>query len=129
MKRVPAPHLCAVLLLGMLSSATLAAAAQDMEIDYLLDAIRTSGCQFVRNGESHDATAAAEHLAMKYRRARRHVADADQFIERIASASSWSGKPYYVACSVTGEVLSATWLSHALQRYRQDTQRVLSNAG
>ena len=39
------------------------------EIEYLLEAIGSSACMFIRNGERHAATEAESHLRMKYRRA------------------------------------------------------------
>jgi hypothetical protein len=111
--------LCPVLLVFAVSAAG-AAPVEDREIGYLLSEIGSSGCQFVRNGEAHDSEAAAAHLAMKYRRARRYVADAEQFIERIATGSSWSGEPYWVACSGEAQVTSANWLTGALDKRRQD---------
>ena len=102
------------------STAVAGAPVEDEEIGYLLTEIGSSGCQFVRNGEAHDSEAAAAHLAMKYRRARRYVGSAEQFIERIATGSSWTGKPYQVACEGEVQVTSAAWLSGALETHRQD---------
>ena len=108
-----------LLLAFAVSAAVAAPPVEDEEIGYLLDEISSSGCQFIRNGEAHDAEAGAAHLQMKYRRARRHVADAEQFIERIATGSTWSGKPYWVACNGEVQVTSANWLNRVLDRHRQ----------
>jgi len=113
---------CLLLLAFSVSISTAAAIAsapvEHEEISYLLTEIGSSGCAFVRNGRVHDSQAAAAHLAMKYRRARRHVADAEQFIERIASGSSWSGDPYFVDCDGDARVTSADWLHATLTNYR-----------
>jgi hypothetical protein len=94
-----------------------AAAPVDPEVDYLLNFIADSGCTFIRNDSPNDSAAAADHLRYKYQRGQRWVDSADQFIDRIASGSSISGKPYRVRC---GEVErnSAEWLRQALNQHR-----------
>ncbi|TDJ52992.1 MAG: hypothetical protein E2O47_08630 [Gemmatimonadetes bacterium] len=118
MKRYPL--LLAISVSISTAAAIASAPVEHVEIEYLLNQIGSSGCYFIRNGDVHDSEAAAAHLAMKYRRARRHVADAEQFIERIATASSWSGEPYLVACEGKAQVTTAAWLSGALDKHRQD---------
>ncbi len=70
----------------------------DVEIDYLLESVSDSDCVFIRNGSEHEAAAAKEHLQMKRRRGRRYYGNAEDFIDRIASRSSWSGKEYRIRC-------------------------------
>lgn len=96
-----------------------AAAAEDSEVTYLLSWVAESDCLFVRNGDEHPSAEAAEHLAMKYRRVRRWIDDADEFIDRIASGSSISGRPYLVRCPDTAEQPSRDWLTEALQQHRE----------
>ena len=71
-----------------------------------------SGCVFNRTGSLHSAEAAAEHLELKYLRGKRYAGSAEAFIERLASKSSWSGKPYQMICDEqtqpTGDWLTAT---------------------
>ena len=95
------------------------AATEDPEVVYLLDWVRASDCTFIRNGDSYPAPDAADHLAMKYRRARRWVDSADDFIDRIATGSSMSGDPYQVQCPGETRQPSALWLTSALQAHRQ----------
>lgn len=88
------------------------------EIDYLLEFVATSGCNFIRNGSAHNPADAADHLRLKYSRGKRYVDNAEQFIDRLASESSWTGKPYSVECA--GETQpSKDWLYQALAEYRQ----------
>lgn len=94
------------------------AAAADPEIDYLLSAVEQSGCTFIRNGAFHSAADAADHLRMKYKRARRHVDSAEEFIDRIASQSSLSGEPYTIECAGSGVQPSRSWLTATLARFR-----------
>ncbi len=88
------------------------------EIDYLLDYVSTSGCTFIRNDSAHDPADAADHLRLKYSRGKRYVNSAEQFIDRLASESSWSGKPYSVDCDGRTEP-SREWLYRALTQYRE----------
>lgn len=88
------------------------------EIDFLLSAIGTSDCVFIRNGSRHNAKDAEEHLRMKYRRGKRYAPTAEKFIERLASQSSMSKKLYYIECGNEEEVPSGDWLSQRLKEYR-----------
>lgn len=90
---------------------------EDTEIQYLLRFVAASDCIFERNGTRHAAEDAAEHLRLKYRRGRRYAATAEHFIDRLASASSWTNRVYTVECA--GQVReSGDWLHQALNAYR-----------
>ena len=84
----------------------------DTEIRALIQAVAESECEFNRNGSLHSAEAAAAHLELKYARGKRYADSAEAFIERLASKSSWSGKPYQMICDgqtqPTGDWLTAT---------------------
>ncbi|MFV8819928.1 DUF5329 family protein [Haliea sp. E17] len=88
------------------------------EIDYLIAFVGGSGCTFHRNGSDYPASEAADHLQLKYRRGARYADTAEHFIDRLASESSWSGKPYTVTCAGKTES-SRAWLHRALDSYRQ----------
>ena len=105
---------------GLLLGLTLSAAAAEpaAEIEYLLHAVGDSGCEFIRNGTNHDAADAEAHLRMKYDRGRRWVKTTEQFIERIASESSWSGEPYQIHCDATAPGPTRDWLRARLTEYR-----------
>ena len=90
----------------------------EAEIEYLLEYVAHSGCTFVRNGSEHDPADAADHLRLKYGRGARYVDSAEQFIDRLASESSWTGKPYSVNCRGRSEP-SGQWLHRALAAYRE----------
>ena len=95
-----------------------ASATAEREIGHLLDFVSASGCTFIRNGKEHDSMEAADHLRLKYERGRRYASSAENFIDRLASESSWTGKAYSVRC---GESLEASgqWLHRELANYRQ----------
>ena len=90
----------------------------DEEIQYLLEFVATSGCGFERNGTPHAPGEAADHLRMKYKRGKRYVDTAEQFIDRLASESSWTGRDYIATCDGK-EIASGQWLHEALLNHRQ----------
>ena len=109
--------LLTVLLCAALMSSTYAQTDAEVEITALIEAVRESGCEFNRNGSLHSAEAAAEHLELKYSRGKRYADSAEAFIERLASKSSWSGKPYEMICD--GETQPAgDWLTATLVALR-----------
>lgn len=91
----------------------------DQEIDYLLNAVASSDCVFMRNGKEHGPQAAKKHLNLKRRRGKRYFASADEFIENLASSSSWSGKPYYIRCGDEERQPASTWFNDVLATYRE----------
>jgi len=84
----------------------------------LFEFVAASGCTFIRNGSDNHPEAAADHLRLKYRRGKRYVSSAEQFIDRLASESSWTGKKYTINCE--GKVSeSGVWLHQALAEHRK----------
>lgn len=94
-------------------------ARADAEIRHLVDFIAASGCQFIRNGDAHESKAAAEHLLMKYGKAKSRLSTPEQFIDKVASRSYLSGKEYRVRCPGKPEIASGNWLTAELQVWRQ----------
>ena len=88
--------------------------SSEAEIAYLLEFVASSDCLFIRNGSSHEATDAADHLRLKYGRGQKYVNSAEQFIDRLASESSWTGQAYTVECRGRSET-SRQWLYRALE--------------
>ena len=120
--RIIAPALLALplaLLLQMAAAAPLPPAAR-AEVDALLTRLQASGCEFNRNGSWHAGAEAKAHLLKKldYLEGKDMVSTAEQFIERGATGSSMSGKPYLVRCAGKAPVESAQWLKAELQQVR-----------
>lgn len=109
----------AMCLVLVMSGNAMAAEESDPEVQYLLTFVADSGCTFTRNGSDHDSQGAADHLRLKYDKGRRYAGSADQFIDRLASESSWTGKPYTVDCDGKVEN-SGVWLHRALEQYRSE---------
>lgn len=93
------------------------------EIAGLVGALDGSQCRFQRNGSWHDAAEARAHLQRKYDYLLKKdkVDSAEQFIERAASQSSMSGKPYRIACPGQPEQTAAVWFAARLKALRQRT--------
>lgn len=90
------------------------------EIGQLMGALSSSSCEFNRNGNWYDAAQARTHLQRKYDYLlKKNLVDtAEQFIDRAASRSSFSGKAYRVRCPGRPEQDSAAWFQAQLQRLR-----------
>jgi len=86
------------------------------EIDQLIAALGSSGCEFQRNGTWYPSAKAQEHLRRKYdyllKRGR--VESTESFIDLAASKSSMSGKPYLVKCGNGAPTESKVWFSKKL---------------
>ena len=106
--------LVALLLVSTFCSSAFAARAEQERIDALLAAVEGSGCKFERNGSQYSAADGAAHLRMKLASAGDRVQSAAQFIERIGSSSSQSGRPYRVLCPGQPATTSRQWLEQRL---------------
>lgn len=91
-----------------------------VEVNFLLGYVEGSGCEFYRNGTWHDSRTAQAHLRDKYKylAARNLIKTTEDFIERAATESSFSGQPYAVRCNGGTAVPSAQWLRAELARFR-----------
>ncbi len=93
--------------------------ASEAEIQALIAAVGSmSDAAFIRNGRSYDAGTAAEFLRRKWRRHAEEVRSAEDFIEKIASASSTTGRPYLVRLPDGRELPCGDILSAELKRLR-----------
>ena len=115
-----ATFLITVLFTGILPQAA-AASVADVEIGQLLGYLEHSGCTVYRNGSWYNASDARAHMEKKYRYLldKGLVDTTEDFIDRAATASSMSGKPYQVKCDGYEQVSSAEWLKTELQRLRK----------
>jgi hypothetical protein len=116
------------ILLFIFTALPLLTNAQDFiaEIKYLKVYIKTSECMFTRNGDTYIASQALEHIEKKHHFYKSDIKSAERFIEKAASKSTLSGKPYTVTCpagykqQVHGKpnLSSKVWLLRALNNYR-----------
>lgn len=89
----------------------------EAEIQWLIQTVADSNCEFARNGESYPAATAAGHLELKYARGKRYADSAEAFIEHLATKSSWTGEPYWMICD-GDQAPAAQWLSTRLEELR-----------
>lgn len=111
-----------MILVMALGSTIVRADQTETEVDYLLTEIGRSGCVFIRNGKEYDPEKAEAHLRMKFERGRRYASTTELFIERLASKSSMSKKPYFIHCDGKARVPSGDWLTSRLDDYRTGQQ-------
>jgi hypothetical protein len=106
---------------GVPAPAAEPAASVQMEVNFLLDAVERSGCQFYRNGTWRSAHDARVHLRDKYDWlvARDLVHATEQFIDRAATQSSLSGQPYWIRCTGEPAIASNQWLRDRLAQFRE----------
>lgn len=96
-------------------------AATKQEIAHLFSFLEHSGCQLNRNDSWYSAKEAVAHLNKKYHYllVKKMISTTESFIEKAASESSVSGKPYLVKCYGNAPVQSAAWFKAELAKYRQ----------
>ncbi|WP_427983700.1 DUF5329 family protein [Agarivorans sp.] len=99
---------------------------QQQRINYLLSAIENAPLRFIRNGTEHSPQEAAAHLRMKLRRGQnswfapaKEKWTAEMFIDKLASKSSFSGKPYQIEWASGERINAADWLYQQLAIYDQ----------
>jgi Family of unknown function (DUF5329) len=110
-----------VFALGHLSFAQAApSASAQTEINYLLEFVARSGCQFYRNGSWYDSKQAQAHLRRKYDAlaAENRINTAEEFIEQAATKSSLSGEAYAIRCRNDPVMSTNQWLRDVLARHR-----------
>ena len=112
-----------VLMLGLLLAAVARAEPPtnvQIEVNFLLGYVEGSGCAFYRNGTWHDSKMAQAHLRDKYKYlvAGNLVNTTEDFIERAATESSFTGLAYEVKCNGGATMTSKQWLRDELARFR-----------
>lgn len=101
-----------------------AARLSDAElIDRLIDAVRTSGLTFERNGSQHSAADAAKHLQRKRDAGAAAFKTPDEFIERVASRSSTTGEAYFIVGADGKKSEIGPWLQACLAELRATAPR------
>lgn len=77
-------------------SSSSGATIDKIKIQYLISRVRRSPYFFIRNRERHTGKQAASHLSRKYAAVSGRIKTAREFIEYIASRSSFTGQSYLV---------------------------------
>lgn len=88
------------------------------EVTYLLEYLRTSGCEMERNGKKYNSESAYSHVKKKYEYFRDKIKTSEDFVEYSATKSTISGKYYNVFCDSEPAERTQDWLLEELRRYR-----------
>ncbi len=98
---------------GGLANAADLPAAEKTKIEALISKIENLGeAKFIRNGSEYDAKTAAKFLRGKWEKKAKEIASAKDFIDKAATKSDMSGKPYMIqlkgqAATPCGDYLKA----------------------
>src|SRR5438067_6264384 len=113
--------LISVFVLLAICSAVPARAAESLEqtIAFLLHRIETADATFLRNGQTHTAKEAVEHVRAKYERFKGQIKTPEDFIRLAATKSLLTGQPYLVRSRDGKEMPLNAWLSNALREHRE----------
>jgi hypothetical protein len=70
---------------------------QEKRVNALLDLLgKENSTVFIRNGKEYPAEDAVSHLRLKFGKTKKRLETAEQFIDKVGSSSSVSGKPYLI---------------------------------
>jgi len=108
------------LLLAVAPVRVLGGEALQAEIQHMLLFIRSSQCQFIRNGQVYDGRQAESHIRRKYGHLEGRIRSAEDFIKYAATQSSVSGRLYLVRCQGR-EMPTHEWLRAELAAHRRNS--------
>ena len=91
--------------------------SEAQKIQALIHSVETlKGAVFIRNGSEYDGAKAAEHLRRKLDYAGNKIKTADQFIDKLATGSSMTGRPYQIRFADGRTVESAVFFREQLRK-------------
>ena len=108
----PVPTACA-----LAQTATTKPLNETDKIERLIATVENlTNAVFIRNGQEHDARGAAKHMRDKWNAQKDQIRTAEEFIDKAASRSSVSGKPYLIRFKDGREIESAQFLRDELKK-------------
>ncbi|KOO18213.1 hypothetical protein AC068_13355 [Morganella morganii] len=115
-QHITAPLLTALTAGLLLVSEALALSPQEeTRVENLLTAVgKQEQLIFIRNGSEHNAADAESHLRLKLSKTKKRLKTAEQFVDKVASGSSVSGKPYQVKLPGNDPVDAKIYLTELL---------------
>ena len=91
--------------------------SEAQKIQALIHSVETlQGAVFIRNGTEYDGAKAASHMRMKLDYAGKRITTAEQFIDKLATGSSMTGKPYKIRFADGRTVESAVYFHEQLRK-------------
>jgi len=94
-------------------------------IDRLIELIAASDFIFIRNEKEYTAAEAAKHLRDKYELRGPDVHSVQDFIEKIASRSSLSGKPYLIRFPDGKTIKTGVWLDEKAAKLVKEGEKTV----
>ena len=88
------------------------------EINHLINYVKTTKCQYIRNGKIHTGSDGAKHIEAKYHHYKDEIKTTEDFIRLSATKSMMTGSKYYIKCPSSPKVESGKWLLKELKQYR-----------
>jgi hypothetical protein len=114
-----------ILTLGFLSGILAAdpPATQNDKIEALIRHVESlADAKFIRNGVEYDSKAAGQFLRAKWKANESAIKTAQDFIDKVATKSSTTDKPYLIKLKETGEVKSGEYLAAELKKMSMDVK-------
>lgn len=90
----------------------------DAAIAHLVEHVRSSDAQFIRNGRAHDGERAAQHMQRKAAHFDERIDTPEAFIALAATRSELTGRAYRVRLEDGTEITTANWLGAVLDAWR-----------
>jgi hypothetical protein len=88
-------------------------------IDYLIAQVeKADDVKFLRNGDEHNGKDAAKHMRRKYDHFKKEIKTPEDFIEKCASKSELSGKPYMIKKADGSTLKCEDWMKTLLEQHR-----------
>ena len=92
-------------------------------VDYLIAQVeKADGVKFLRNGDEHTGKEAAKHMRRKYDHFKKEIKTPEDFIDKCASKSELSSKPYVIKKADGSTVKCEDWMKSLLEEHRNDKQ-------
>jgi hypothetical protein len=79
-----------------------------------------NGASFIRNGSDYDAKTAARFLRGKWQREEKKITTVTDFIDKVGTKSSTSGKPYLIRFKDGREIACADYLREILAKQEKE---------
>jgi len=118
-----------VALMTLASTFTLSSHASpnqtQLETQHLLTFIKSTQCQYERNGTFHNGTEALQHIQKKYEYYMDDIHSSEDFIKYSATKSQMSGNKYHIHCPGQAIQDSSVWLTDELKKYRAGKQKAV----
>ena len=102
---------------GGLANAADLAAVEKTKIESLISNIENLGdAKFIRNGSEYDAKTAAKFLRGKWEKKAKEIATDKDFIDKAATKSDTSGKPYMIQVKGQAATPCGSYLQAELEK-------------